>query len=87
MDLKQGVDKLVHPVLAVWNAIGYDVEEGMAACGEQLTNEIAIECCLDADHLLFTGNDPEAHALCRALCIEHGVGRVVETLGQRVTLA
>ncbi len=87
MDLKQGADRLVQPLLVVWNAIGWDVEEGMQACGEELDNEVAIESCLDADHLLLTGNDPDAHALCRALCLEHGFGVVVRELSKRVTLA
>jgi hypothetical protein len=87
MDLREGTKQLVEPVLRVWNAIGYDVEEGMQACGEELDNEVAIESCLDADRLLLTGEDAEAHALCRALCREHGFGVVVRELAKHVTLA
>lgn len=87
MDLKEGLDQLVEPVLAVWNAIGYDVEAGFAGMDEELDNECAIESCLDADHLLLTGNDPAAHQLCRMLCLEHGFNTVVKGIGERITLA
>lgn len=87
MDLKESVGHLVEPVLVVWNAIGYDVQDGFEACGEELDNLSAIESCLDADHLLLTGDDPVAHALCRNLCKEHGFSAVVGELSKLVTLA
>jgi hypothetical protein len=87
MDLREGVDKLVEPVLVVWNAIGWDVEESLQACGEELDNESAIEMCLDANRLLLNGNDQEAETLLNQLCREHGFGQVVRALCQRVTLA
>jgi hypothetical protein len=87
MELREGTKQLVEPVLRVWDAIGYDVEEGMQACGEELDNEVAIESCLDADRLLLTGNNAEAHALCRNLCREHGFNQVVRDLAKQVVLA
>lgn len=87
MDLKEGASKLVEPLLVVWNAIGHDVEASIQACGDELDNEAAIEMCLDADHLLLTGNDAAAHALLSELCREHGFGSVVEELARRVTIA
>lgn len=87
MDLSKGIDQLVDPVLVVWNAIGYDVEESLQAMGDELDNESAIEMCLDADRLLLNGHDAAAHQLLRDLCREHGFGQVVQGLAKRVTLA
>ena len=87
MNINEAVKPLIDPVLVVWNAIGYDVEEGIEACGEELDNLTAIESCLDADRLLLTGKDPTAHALCRKLCMEHGFSKVVDAVAKQVTLA
>lgn len=87
MTLNEGLDQLVNPVLVVWNAIGYDVEESLQAMGEELDNESAIEMCLDANRLLLNGNDAEAEALLDRLCREHGFSEVVRGLCRRVTLA
>jgi hypothetical protein len=87
MDIKEGVGKLVEPVLVVWNAIGWDVESSLQEAGEELDNESAIEMCLDANRLLINANDAEAEELLNQLCREHGFGRVVNELSQRITLA
>jgi hypothetical protein len=87
MDLKEGLDRLVQPLLVVWNAIGPDVEESFRAMDDELDNESVIEMCLDADHLLLSGNDREANELLHQLCREHGFGEVVKGLCKRVTLA
>jgi len=43
-------------VTQVWQQIGYDVMQAVAECGdEELTNEAAIESCLDADRPLMLG--------------------------------
>ena len=87
MTLNEGLDKLVQPLLVVWNAIGYDVEESLQACGEELDNESAIEMCLDANRLLLNGNDAEAEELLNQLCRDYDFGQVVKGLSKRVTLA
>lgn len=42
-------------VTQVWQQIGYDVIQACAEVGEELTNESAIESCLDADRPLMLG--------------------------------
>ena len=87
MDLNEGLDKLVQPVLVVWNAIGHDVEASLQDMGEELDNEAAIEMCLDANRLLLNGNDQAAEDLLNQLCRDHDFGQVVKGLSQRVVLA
>lgn len=87
MTLNEGLDQLVEPLLVVWNAIGYDVEESLQAMGEELDNESAIEMCLDANRLLLNGNDAKAEELLNQLCREYDFGQVVKGLAKRVTLA
>jgi hypothetical protein len=87
MELEAGLDQLVRPLLVVWNAIGPDVEEGIRLAGDELSNEGAIELCLDGDHLLYTGGDAKAAALLRQLSREHGFDKVVTGLARRVTIA
>lgn len=87
MDLKEGAQKLVGPVAITWNSIGYDIQESFQSMDEILDNESAIESCLDADRLLLNANDPVAHQLCTALCMEHGFDQVVRAIAREVTLA
>lgn len=87
MELREGTKQLVEPLLRVWNAIGWDVEESLQAMGEEVDNEGAIEMCLDANRLLINGEDAAAEALLDQLCREHGFNRVVQDLSKQVTLA
>jgi hypothetical protein len=87
MELEAGLDQLVRPLLAVWNAIGHDVEDSIQAVGDELSNEGAIELCLDADHLRYTGGDAQADALLHQLVRQHGLDQVIKGLARRVTLA
>ena len=59
-----------------WNAIGADVLE----CAPDTDNRSAVECCIDADRLLFNGNSPAAHAECKALVAQHGYAAVLDAL-------
>lgn len=56
MQLNQEFLTLVNaPIRAVFNEIAYDLEEACNSCGERLCNEGAIEACIDADRLSFSG--------------------------------
>lgn len=75
------VADLSQPLYQVWNAIGYDIYE----CGEEVTPEIVIECCIDADRLTFFVEGEEgvkAQALVRALIAEHGYEKVLKFLAK-----
>lgn len=87
MDINQAVKPLINPVLNVWNSIGHDLMRSFEDMGEELDNESAIECCLDADHLLLTGEDAVAHALCKDLCLRYGFTEVVRAIGRQIRLA
>ena len=46
---KANVQSLSQPLYQVWNAIGYDLYDSLGA--EELTPEVIIECCIDANRL------------------------------------
>jgi hypothetical protein len=43
--------QLCADVWACWQSIGHDVEQACAEMDERLTNEMAVESCLDADRM------------------------------------
>jgi len=71
------IERLRTPMWQVWNSIGWDIIECMKQCRQTLTNEQAIESCIDANNLWLNGNDREADELVLAVCKEHGY---IETL-------
>ena len=79
------------PILTVWNAIGYDMEQ--ACRGERMTNSAMVEACIDADRLTFFAykgkNDPAALAaeaeIDRAIKA-HGYPRVLRALARAIHL-
>lgn len=74
------IARMQQPMRQTWNSIGYDIIECMNACGEDLTNEQAIESCTDANNLWLNGDDKEADELVRQMCKEHGYVKVQEFL-------
>ena len=78
---RANVADLSQPLYQVWNAIGYDVYE----CGEEVTPELVIEMCLDADRLTFFVEGEEgraAQALVHKLMDEHGYEKVLQFLAK-----
>ena len=78
---RANVADLSQPLYQVWNAIGYDVYE----CGEEVTPELVIEMCLDADRLTFFVEGDEgkaAQALVNKLMDEHGYETVLQFLAK-----
>lgn len=62
---------LVRAVNSCWQSIGNDIYECAAECGESVTNEQAVESCLDADRLLmYPGgtSGKEANEFVKELC-------------------
>ena len=82
--LKKRLDRVISDV---WNAIGSDIEACSESCGEMLTNEQAVESCIDADHLVIHGNDPEAQLLIRLVFEQHGYQVTLAWLSKNFRLA
>lgn len=76
--LKNGIN-------GVWNAIANDVCVAALECGDEMTNEIAIELCVDADRLSTFGYK-SADAELEALVKEHGYDKVFKALCQQISL-
>jgi len=70
---------LAPAIVRTWSYVVFDVEEIS-------DNEEAIELCIDADRLKFTGNSPEANNLIIELCKEYGPMAVISWLGKHVQL-
>lgn len=79
-------DELKRGLQGVWNAIGYDCEQAMSETGDALTNEIAVECCIDANRLQTFGY-PDAEKELDELIEAHGYADVYGLLCREVSLA
>lgn len=79
--------KLKPAIIRTWNEIGSDLVECAAECGEDVSNEEALEACLDADRLLTNGKDSEANDLARKLVAKFGYDKVLKTLAKNIQLA
>lgn len=77
---------LIQAVNAVWNYIGNDLMQCAEECGEPVTNEEAVESCLDADRMFSQGHK-EAQAEFEALVKEHGYGAVAKAVRKVCNLA
>jgi len=66
--------EFVQAVHSSWQAIGPDFLEACEACGEELTNEAAVEGCIDADRIVMYGgkNGQAAQDEFRALATRIG---------------
>jgi hypothetical protein len=53
---------LIQAVHNTWQAIGSDLLQACAECGEEPDNEGAVESCLDADRIVTYGGDKGAEA-------------------------
>jgi hypothetical protein len=75
--------ELARAMNVTWQQIAADLYE----CSPDLSNDEAIEACVDADRLLFNGESAEAHAEMKALCAEHGYHAVLDALSARFKFA
>ena len=84
---KANVQSLSQPLYQVWNAIGYDMYDVFddPECDEELTPEVIIECCIDANRLTTFVDGEEgkaAEALVTQLIKEHGYDEVLKFLAK-----
>lgn len=67
------------PINSVWTYIASDMEE--------CSNEVAIECSLDADRLITMVDRPDVQQLIREAFTEHGRSKVFKFLNKNIRLA
>ena len=80
------IAKLNGPIHNVWNDIGSDVDAVSNEMGEETTNAVAIESCIDAGRLTTNGHK-EADELLDVLFKEHGYDKVFKFLNKNIRLA
>lgn len=79
------LSRLIGIANAVWRYIGHDY---MTDC-DDLDNEAAVECCLDADRPLLstTSRTPEAdNEFCEAMCKKYTFDAVVSQVAAELNL-
>ena len=87
MKLDQQFIQAVRPaIMQVWNYIGADSYACAQECGERLTNEAALEGCIDADRIATLCKKPEVDALIGEAIKEHGYGKVMASLKRNIRL-
>lgn len=79
---KEFADKMRAPIRQVWNAIAAD----LCDMEEEMDNETAIECCLDADRITMFTDDKEAMPAFREQVKVHGYTRVLKFLSKHIRL-
>lgn len=85
------LDVVRGPILTVWNAIGYDMEQACRDGGERMTNISMIEACIDADRITFFMSKKDPRALAAEAEIDraiktHGYDRVLRALARGIHL-
>lgn len=73
-------------IYAVWNEIGSDVYACAAECGEEVSNEEALESCIDASRLTYAGYKDVDDAIGAAIK-EHTYKKVMSFLRKNIQLA
>jgi hypothetical protein len=79
-------ERLKRPILKVWNMIGHDLLRDCVAIGEPLDNDAAIECCIDADRLVYEARDTSANAMLDMMLEKHGYPCVLAFLSKKIRL-
>ena len=88
------LDRLLEPdvrnaIYLTWNAIGSDLYEACESCGEELDNEGAVECVLDANRIEMYGgpNKIMVSDLLREYYKKYGYDKVYRHLVKYIHLA
>jgi len=55
--MKKFSKDFIQAIHDTWQAIGSDLMEACACCGEELDNESAVEGCIDADRIVTYGGE------------------------------
>ncbi len=75
-------------VVATWDYIASDMYQVSAEMDERMTNEIALEGCVDANRISgFPANAPEVDQLISAAFEQHGYKKVMGFLKKHIKLA
>lgn len=80
------IQVLQMPMIITWQAIASDFIEGLGFSNQELTNEVAVEGCIDADRLYLNGGSKEANDLVMSLVIKHGYDAVLTALSHHFRL-
>jgi hypothetical protein len=87
MELNQDtLHTLRHPIVRVWDIIGSDCMTAAGETDESITNEMAVEACLDANRLQQFGFKEEDRMVTK-LILEHTYQDVVKFLCEHIKLA
>lgn len=81
--------ELLGAINQTWGAVASDLYEAAAEAGDRITNEAAIECCIDANRLAMYGgkNGKAMDELVTKLIKEHGYNVVMKQLKKELKLA
>lgn len=79
---KAFIDRVKTPIIHVWNIIGADALD----CEDDMSNETAVEFCIDANRLDSIANDGEADQMIVDQCRIHGYTKVLRYLAKNISL-
>lgn len=79
-------ENLRNAILQVWGGVGDEVVSLCEEAGEECTNEIAIETCIDADRILGVARNEEAHMELKQLLGSYGYDKVLTGISKQITL-
>lgn len=77
------LDKVRSALATTWGQIGADVENNVR---DDLTNVTAVECCIDADHLMTFSGDIAADEAITLAISEHGYEKTLYFLAEHILL-
>lgn len=78
---------LLGAIQEVWQEIGSDTMMCAQECGEEVSNEEAIESCIDADRLTTIAQSPESDAEVSLLIKQHTYTGMMKQLRKELQLA
>jgi hypothetical protein len=76
------IGKVKPAILRVWNSVAADLCDD----DDEMSNQLAIEYCIDADRLWLCGEDKDANDLVREQCKIHGHTRVLKFLSRNISI-
>ena len=83
---EQFVERMRKSILKVWGLVGHDVLRDAETMGERIDNESAIECCIDADRIIYEARDSHAAGALDTVLTNYGYPQVLKYLAQRIRL-
>ena len=80
------VERMKKPIRKVWGMVAPDVMRDAETMGERIDNDCAIECCIDADRLVYEARDTSANAMLDLMLDQHGYPKVLKYLSTHIRL-